>query len=310
MNNKDLIFPYYSGNIRHSHSLGFVSLHDFINAHENPKPKTVVIFEEIKKADEADNKILKRQLKHQLFSFTPSVFIKKGFSRKYENIVHWTGLMQLDFDKLDGEVDAEDLKNHLFKNYKQVVAAYLSPSRRGVKALMKIEVPLDKKHFKAMHKAVAIEMEQYTYFDGATTNAMLPLFLSRDKNILYRDFDKCWTWTETDWSEPEYVQLNDEETHHHNFNPDNLSEDDYLKTIRIYVNKIEGIFSDGHTQLRSASLILGSRVGAGYITENEAKQLGESLIKSNGYLQKDINNYVRTMNWSITQGSKNPKYYK
>lgn len=309
MKNKDIIFPYYSGDIQRSCNLGHVSLYYFINAHKNPREETNKIFNAIQKADEADDKLLKRQLKHQLFSFTPSVFIAKGERRKYENVLFWTGLMQLDFDKLEDEETAVDLKNHLFKNYRHIVTCYLSPSRRGVKAIMKVDVPSGKDHFKAMHKAIAIEMEKYDCFDGATTNAMLPLFLSRDKDILYREFDECWTWNQTDWTEPTYVQLNDAPSEPHNFNPENVSEDEYLKTIRIYVNKIEGIFSDGHTQLRSASLILGSRVGAGYISDQEARQLGESLINNNTYLQKDLGNYIRTMNWSITQGTKNPKYY-
>lgn len=287
--------------------LGHTSLRHFIQAHEQPKKQTLRILDYIKAAEAIDDKELKRSLKQQLYSFTPSVFIPKGAKRKYENIHFWTGLMQLDFDKLDGEADAIDLKNHVFRSYEHIVCAYLSPSRKGVKALMKIKVPRNKEHYKAIHKTVMAEMEQYDCFDHATTNAMLPLFLSVDQNILYRDYERCHTWTDEDWEQPEYIELNDEPTH---FNvPFGRDESDYSKTVRIFTNKIQGIISDGHPQLRSGCLILGSRVGAGYISQSEAIAMARSLIGNNSYLQKDLENYKRTAEWAINEGMKSPKYY-
>lgn len=304
--NKDIKFPYYSGNIKISNCLGHVSLDYFIRAHENPTLNMRVLLDTIQVAV---SKEVKRELKQRLFSFTPSVFIPRGSKRKYDNINNWTGLMQLDFDKLDGEQDAEDLKHHIFRNYEQIVCAYMSPSRKGVKALMKIEVPKDKDHYKAIHKAVATEMEPYDCFDNATNNAMLPLFLSYDKNILYREYDSCETWRDADYEEVDYVQLNNAPT---NFIPETAgrSDSDHTKTIRIFKNKIKSINSDGHTQLRSACLILGSRVAAGYLQEYEARSLADGLVMISGYLKKDINNYKSTAQWAITEGMKSPKYYK
>ena len=303
--NKDLFIPYFSGNIFLTKCMGQVSLEAFINAHQNPKQETINILNKIKIAEQADDKELKRSLKQNLYSFTPSVIIPKGMKRRYSEVVGWTGLMQLDFDKLTDEKQAEELRDYLFNTYKQVVTTYLSPSRKGVKALLKTTTPKDKKHYKALHKAVIMEMEQLDCFDQATTNAMLPLFLSRDKDILYRDIEDCYTWNDEDHTEIEYVQLVNEPT---NFDTSS-DEKDYLRTVKIFENKIQNIFSEGHTQLRSACLILGSRVGAGYISESEAKQLANQMINANGYLNKDLANYHRTANWCILQGINNPKYY-
>jgi len=77
----------------------------------------------------------------------------------------------------------------------------------------------------------------------------------------------------------------------------------------LVINAINSITDNGHPQVRSASLILGSRVGAGYITQHEANALMENLIKSNGYLQKNIRGYIKTSKWGIDNGMNNPKYY-
>lgn len=304
--NKRISFPYYSGNIKLTKCMGYVSLEQFINAHLTPTLENKIIFESIKVCVTPQ---VKRELKHQLFSFTPSVMIPFGLKRKYDNIARWTGLMQLDFDKLDTEEEAEILKDHLFHNYPQIVCAYLSPSRKGIKCLMRTTMPNSLAHYKAMHKAVENEMEQYSYFDAATSNAILPLFLSYDENILYRDYSDCVTWDETCWKETEYKHLNEAPPRNHpNLIP--KGENDHNKTIRIFKNKIQNINDSGHPQVRSACLILGSRCGAGYITTTEATDLMYSEIKNSSYLSKGTQGYLDTANWALIEGSKNPKYYR
>lgn len=303
--NKDIFIPYYSGNIFLTKCMGHVNLEAFINAHKNPTERTKSILAKIKQAEQAGDKELKRSLKQNLYSFTPSVIISKGNKRRYSDLEGWTGLMQLDFDKLNDKEQAIELKNYIFEKYKHIITCYLSPSRKGVKAILKTTVPRDKEHYKALHKAVIMEMEQFDCFDEVTTNAMLPLFLSQDPNILYRDISECYTWTDEDNTEVKYVSLNNEPP---NFEASS-DEKDYLRTVNLFEKKITNIFSDGHPQLRSACLILGSRCGAGYISLSECKQLAYTMIEVNGYLSKDLANYHRTANWCIDQGVNNPKYY-
>lgn len=307
MNNKDVKFSYYTGRIKAPNCIGHADLHSFIRAHKDPKPAFIRLFDEIKTADALGDYKLKRQLKQQLFSFTPSVLIQVGLARKYSNISKWTGLMQLDFDKIETIEEAVELKNTIFNSYDSIVTTYLSPSGKGVKALMKTTVPKDKAHFKRLHKAVSTEMEQYSYFDEATNNAVLPLFLSIDKDILYRDISECTTWDKEESTDVDYKQLNDAPPpnfkHHYN-------EDFKEKTIRIFKNKIRNIYDNGHPQLRSACLILGSRVGAGYITEEEAYSLAREEVGFSVYLAKGIDGYISTSRWCIQEGIKNPKYYK
>lgn len=305
--NVDITFPYYSGNIHLTKAVGVVDLAKFISSHRNPHAKTIALLEKVAKASSDGDMKLKRELKHGLYTFTPSIMIDAGFARSYANVMWWTGLMQLDFDGIPSVEMAVDMKRHIFENYPQVICSYLSPSGRGVKCLIKTTVPESKEQYKALHKAIETEFSAYDYFDSSTKNAMLPLFLSADTEILSRDESECPPWTEEDWTKPVYVRLNDTP----NFNPTSERSKDYYfkKVVRIATEKVNLIIDNGHPQLRSACLILGSRAGAGYIEKHEAISLAVSLVESNSYFAKDIEGYLSTATWCIEEGYKRPKYY-
>jgi len=305
MTNKQIYFPYYSGNIKFTKCQGYISLDKFIYKHKKPSNKIANLFKQIKEAEKLGNKKEKRKLKQSLFSFTPSTIIPKGYKRKYDNIINYTGLMQCDFDGIENHKIAEDLKQYLFNDSKLFVAVYYSPSG-NIKSLMKIDKPENKEDYKAIHKAVTNEFGGISYFDEATKNAILPLFLSEDKNILYRDYSECDKWTERDYSKPNYVNLNEEKTEN-NY----LNKNDYYQriTIEIFSKKIKNIVDNGHPQLRNACLILGSRSSAGYISIQTCYRIAEIEVKNNSYFHKDLNNYLSTTRWAINQGYKNPKYY-
>lgn len=300
-------FPYYSGNIFKAEALGFVTLDKFIQLHKSPTKKTKETILKIKEARIRGDIKAKKELKNTLTAFTPSVIINTGDSRKYINIKRFTGLMQIDLDGIPTKQKAIDLKEHIFHNYEEIVCSYISPSMQGVKALMRIKIPTDVEGYKALHKAVEKEFEQYEYFDTATKNAILPLFLSYDPEILYRSYESAIVWDFEDWSRTEYVSLN--EAPEPRNTEDKSSTYYYNKVGRIISERINDIVDNGHPQVRDTSLVLGSRVGAGYITHSEAEHLIESLIKNNSYLQKGIVGYVKTAFWAINQTINNPKYF-
>lgn len=302
--NEHIRFPYYSGNIYDSEAKGIVTLDRFIHAHWNPNN---TILDTLNKIEDAGNKglvKLKRTLKQQLFTFTPSVYIPVGAKRSYGNVKNFTGLMQLDFDKIEDYNTAYEIKEHLYAKNPEVVCAYLSPSKRGVKAIIRTTQPKDLPQYKALHKAVTDKYEGYGYFDEATKNAVLPLFISYDKGILYRDYADCTPWTDEDWSQEEYVQLVD------NDGQSVADTSQAPRVARITENRINSIVDNGHPQLRDAALVLGSRVGAGYLSQFEAENLINRLIDQNQYLQKGKGGYKRTAMWGIREGMKRPKFFK
>lgn len=309
MTNKDVIFNYFSGNIKFTRPLGTVTLEQFIDKHRNPKKRTREIMLQVQQASTDGDLALKRQLKHQLFSFVPGALFKLGVARKYENIESFTGVMQIDFDAIENERKAHDLKEYLFTTYQCVICAYLSPSRRGVKALIRITPPRDKAHFQAIYKTVEKEFEQIGYFDTAVKNIVLPLFVSIDENIYSRDFSQAIAWDLEDWTVPSRKA---HATPNLNFPTSRYrDESDYYydKTVKLFQKKIFQIDGNGHPQVRSACLVLGSRVGAGYITRAEAEQLMENAISSNEYLNKNTEGYIKTGLWCINEGISNPKEY-
>lgn len=310
---KTVRFPYYSGNIKLTKAIGYVTLEDFVNAHAMPIQRTVDIMEQVKAAAEAGNLTLKRELKHKLYSFTPSVLIKVGVGRKYDNVEDWTGIMQLDFDGIETIEKAHELKEYLLTTYQCVICTYLSPSGKGVKALIRITKPTSKEHFKALYKTVEAEFEQLGYFDTATKNGLLPLFLSIDTAIYSRDFSEAVPWDKEDWTIEKKSTHKDTPTPTSTFIPtarySNEEQYNYDKTMRIFQKRIDNIVDAGHPQVRTACLLLGSRAGAGYITKAEAEQFATGLIESNDYLQKNLQGYIDTAMWAIGEGYKSPKYY-
>jgi len=297
-------FSYYEGNIYKSECVGHLTLRAFIDAHKNPADSTIKIINEIAEVSVKGDKKAKAVLKERLYAFTPGVLVPIGMPRKYTSIEKFTGLMQLDFDNIPDRDIAELLKAHIFNMHKEIICMYISPSGLGVKALMSIKIADDVEQYKAIHQSVSKEMEQYGYFDMATKNAILPMFLSMDTDLLERD--DYTTWTKEDWSKTKVSKHFDNPTmniraHDNDFN--------MQKVIRIISSRIDNIISDGHPQLRSTALILGSRVSAGYIDKISAEQLITNLINSNNYLQKGIKGYVETAMWGIEEGMKSPKYF-
>lgn len=307
--NFDIKFPYYKGNIYRSEAIGIVDLKYFIHSIKNPKKHIVDILKQVEQASKDGDLKLKRSLKHKLYAFTPTIMIETGSRRNYENILYWTGLMQLDFDGLETKTEAKLMKKHIFENNKQIVCAFISPSGRGIKCLMRTKIPKNKEHYKALHKGMVNHFEQYSYLDLATKNAVLPLFLSYDKDILYREFSECEMWTSEDWTKPEYVELI---THPTTSIQELKNNKDYYynKVVRITEKRINDIIDNGHPQVRSTSLILGSRVSAGYICKSDAESLIVNLINNNSYLNKNNKGYINTALWCLSQGIKSPMYFK
>lgn len=298
-------FPYYSGNINLVKVLGHITINRFIHAHKYPSKNTLEAISKVKNAKTPEEKRLAKQA---LYSFTPSCFIEKGEKRQYANIKYYTGLMQIDLDGINNHEIATELKQWLYEQ-PECICAYFSPSG-NVKGLIRIDNPRDKNHYIRLFNSVAEKYEETGFMDSATKNAVLPLFLSADPLILYKKFNEVEPWIKEKEIVVEYKELNNAPPTSKNATNNNWRDENYeLKTIRILSNKIKNINNNGHPQVRSAALILGSRVAAGYISEINAKSTITELIKINSYLQKGVNGYIKTAEWGILEGMKNPKYY-
>ena len=262
-------FQYYESDIKKTQPLGDVSLNYWIKSMINPKEKFESVFKAIEEASKSQNKAEKDKLKRHLYFFTPCVIVKG--TRKYVNIEKFTGLITIDFDNLEPDY-AIEFKEALFKEYKFIICAWLSASKKGVRALVRIPIAKDIKEFKQYFYALREELGIYNGFDMATQNCVLPMFMSYDKDILYREDYCTWIKKYTPYVKPiipQYFISNDSTV--------------VEKIVHSAVNKIT---SNGHPQLRAIAYALGGYVSAEYISEHDAITLINKCIDNNSYLAR------------------------
>lgn len=290
-----IVFNYYEADIKRSQALGDVTLERFLATIKFPKKTTKEIFTEIREAHEAGDMKRKAELKYKLFSFTPCVYVSGR--RKYKNIQRWTGLMMLDFDKLQSVSYSKEFKEWLFGEYKCIVAAWLSASGLGVRALVRIPVVHSVGEFKEFFHGIQLELEAYIGWDRAPQNCILPCFLSYDPELLHRTDAKEWLgrYIPPPASPPTVQYIVTDRT------------EQIDKRISSAINKI---VDNGHPQLRAAAYVLGGYVGGGQIDIATAIAMMESKIDSNSYLRQKASVYKKTSAQMIKKGMHQPLFVK
>lgn len=289
-----MTFQYYPANIKSVEPIGEISVNQFINSMRNPKQKFKDIFKAI---ENAQNKSEKNQLKEHLYYFTPCVKINKR--RSYQNIESFTGLLAVDFDNLEQDY-ANEFKIALFNEYKFIICCWLSSSKRGVRALIKIPVANSIDEFKQFFAAIQNEFGIYRGFDVAPKNCVLPMFMSYDPEILYREDYHTWSRKYIEPVKPVVKQY--------------IINDESDRVSKIIYSSISKITENGHPQLRAVAYALGGYVGAGYISEDDAFYLIERCIDSNSYLSRGSGGfsmsptYKKTAKTMITKGKQSPLY--
>jgi hypothetical protein len=285
-------FQYYPAKINDCKPKGFISLDKFINLTKNPPDKIKELFQQIAEASREGNDTLKAELKKKLFKFTPCAIVKDW--RKYDNITSFTGLLILDFDKLETH-EAHTLKNSLFDNLDFVIASWLSPSKKGVKALINIPISKDVNEFKSYFKSIQNNLGSAKGFDSSAQNPILDCFLSYDPDILYRTDATKWT---EQYFEPVKVRKE----------APLLIEDKTDVIAKIIIKNLNDITNAGHPILRAVSYSLGGYVGAGYISQTDALFLIEGCIENHWYLKTNANTYKKTAKTMIEKGILEPLY--
>ena len=306
-------FQYYFGDIKKSKPIGFISLETFLDRHLNPKANLLSVFNQINEAAAIGNMKLKAELKmNNLYSFTVSAQFKG--TRRYKDIQEFNPLAQLDFDGLT-VLESVKFRDYIFKQYPQVICAYLSPSRCGVKVLLRIPkislyngIDEGIKEYKDYYRAIESEFSNYKGFDNSPKNLVLPLFISYDREMCYREFDSASVWDLKEIvEEPLHKKF---PTPYKQYKKLKSNDKNELRAIRTFRKSLRNIIcSPGHSKLRTACLIFGTRVGAGYVDRFEAQKEVEDMVRSNQYLAKGVSGYITTANWALNEGLKTPNYY-
>lgn len=289
---KDIIFPFYEADIHKAYPLGYVSLDYVLNSIKNPKNNIKHIFEEIELCQKNNNMKRKQELKEKLYSFNPCVYIEG--KRCYDNIKRFTGLLMLDFDKLPTPEYCEELKQHIFNDFEFVIAAWLSASKHGVRAVVSIPICSSPNEFKHYFNAIELQFGQYKGFDKAPKNCALPLFISYDPLLLMRDDYSTWTQKVIPVERPPVVQY--------------IVTDKTSSIEKIIIKRIDTITDSGHTILRATAYLLGGFVGAGYIGYDHSIHFINQLIDGHHYLRQKAWVYKKTAKTMIDKGINVPAY--
>jgi hypothetical protein len=286
---KDIKFQYYAANIKKTKPLGFVTLERFMKAIQKPKPELITKIDQIRQASEAGNLELKTQLKEQLFFFTPTVVVRER--RDYSNIAHFTGLMPLDFDKLDSKNEAVELKEAFFHSVESVVFAWLSSSGKGFRCLLKIPVVNSVEEYQAHFAAAQKMFGDVKGFDRAPKNAVLPLFISIDKNALIR-------WDAETFTEKIYPAKPQRQPVAY------LPTGQGSRVLNLIERRINGIVDVGHPVVRATAFYVGGLVSAGHCSASEALSKLESCIRSHPYTGNPakVKTYLKTMQTMFEKG--------
>jgi hypothetical protein len=296
---ENISFFYYPSDVRIPKPLGEVTFKQFLNANKNPKKGIAEIFKRIEEATKAGNDELKTYLKSHLYYFTPCVKTD-GNGRCYTNVIGFTGLAVLDFDKLP---DAPAFKQFLFDNLKCVVAAYLSPSKKGCKFIVRIPKCQTIDQFKSYFYGLGYYMEKYEGFDPSTQNCILPLYLSIDPDLLYREDAEVWDIKGEKLDEFKYFEGEVKAL-------ENVTENERDRVFSILNRSMAKIVDSGHYIVRSTALSAGGYIASGYISKEEAEDLLFKLIDDNAYLKKNTRGYKQTTKEMIARGMKSPLYLK
>jgi hypothetical protein len=262
------------------------------------------IYDKIKDAEERGDLAEKAKLKSKLYYITPAVILNPAGHRSYDDILSFTGIMPIDIDHIENAVE---VRNSLFINHKFIIAAWLSSSGKGVRALVRIPeieiitkeqaIEKYKSYFWGLYKVIG-SMEG---FDTAPQNSVLPLYLSPDKDILIRSDCEVFDRTGENTRSTNYKNTSKNILVKYNFSPSRMK-----KLKKNIISAIDKITDNGHPQLRAAAFSLGGYVGAGYIRRSEAIKFINELIDDNDYLSQKANIYKQTALTMIDEGIKKP----
>lgn len=291
----EIKFPYYPSSVYETTPLGNVTLRQFINACKSPRPETLELFKQIKRASAEGDTEKKDKLKEKLYYFNPCVN-SDGFGRSYTNITSFTGLAQIDFDGLE---DAVGFRDVFFKNVKSCVVAMISPSGLGLKALLRIPVVHSTDEFKEYFCGLGYYLEKYSGFDRAPYNCILPLYLCYDPDLKFREDA---TVSNVRGRKIDYFGSANEDFESN----EEISEEMVAEKKKMITFAINKIGDNAHPQIVSLSTYVGGLVGAGYFSEEEIYAFMCDLIDQNDYMQKGLNGYKKTCLEMLRKGRSKP----
>lgn len=293
-------FEYYSANVYDTIPKGEVDLYRYLESIKSPKDSIKKLLLEIQEAAKEGDLKKKDKLKSKLHYVTPTVKTNKQ-GRKLENVIAFNPIMVVEWDKIDF---AEELKQWLFDNFKCVIASFLSPSKKGVKAFIRTPIPTDLDDYKAYYYGISYTLSMIRGFDTVNVNSVLPLYFCWDENILIRPWNEVEEWTRRGGRKNSFKEVKAEDVE-----PlEEVTEEDIKEIYRRIDRVFEKIEEEqtAHRHILGLSTYIGGIVGQGYLPFNEAYDYICDKISQSDYCSKGRNNYCKTAREFIAKGMSSP----
>ena len=285
------MIQYFTGGITNTTPTGTVTIGELFMDIMRPNKELKSLLERIQHAAAIEDETLKHDLKKKLPYYVPAAQVTR---RRYEDIVQFTGFMPVDFDKLK-PTDAVALKNELMK-HSFVMGAWLSSSKKGVRALVHVPICKSVEEYKKRFFALKEEFSCYNGFDGALQSPIQAMYYSMDDDILMNS--NFTTFTK--------IKEPDLSTKRESYKKSENIRDSERFVFNVIKKKIDTIDKEGHPILRAAAFTLGGYVGSDYVSMSEAIDIIDGLIDSNVYLTKKSSVYKKTARQMIEKGALQP----
>ena len=296
---------------------GSYTLNKVLSKIYNPDIDLKNKIDEIQRAQKIDRNALKINLP----KISPIVRINKWL--KTENVISFTGIMALDFDKIEPK-QAEFLRDELFKDFNSVIAAWLSSSGNGFRAFVRIPIISLENGFNAAKYEFntyfwafmdQLDKTKYTGFDESLKSPLKMMFLSYDGNMRLRK--TATIFKDRAYLEPmkaDTINLKRISNGSHEYILSKEVKNELKTPLNIYrINKIiealmdeSKVQNNGHFTVLKASYQLGGFVGFGYLSEFEAVDIMHKLIDKSAYLSKDFGGYKNSSIDGIIAGESSP----
>lgn len=294
------IFPADVGKVE---SIGTATLKDFIDTHKNPSQKLEDTFKKLR--ENRNNEAMRDYIKTQeLFYYTPSVWMD-GKGRGYVNVESFNPVAMIEFDNLKQEM-AKYLKEYIFYKYPFCIASYISPSGNGAKTLHRIPKANSVEEYKEYWFGLAYIFQDIPGFDVSNQNCVLPLFVSQDKEMLFRK--NPTEISQKGFREDSFKELTEDELNSLSVG-EGVSEITSQKAYEVVCNMFNSITDNGHPQVIRFSLMAGGFFGWGYGDIGTWNDTIEDCIRSNPYLSRGSrggSNYITTAKQFFNRGIKSP----
>lgn len=285
----DTRLQYWPNNIKEVKPIGELTLYQWLYSIKNPKPEIMTLFKEIEVASSTGDLKRKASLKQGLYYLTPATWSDtKG--RSYSNIQHFTQLAVVDVDGLQPEY-AKEFKEYLFHTYPFFIATYLSPSKKGVKGLVRIPEVKSTDEFKEYYYGLLATLMDYKGVDPSPCNSVLAHYITYDTELLYRlnatvFEDKGIRADEFKISEEWYEPIKPEDV-----NPEDVA--GIKNQIDRMLSKID-VDQTAHLTIRSLGLLIGGWISYGYFDQDEITRYVLELMEDVDYLSKSRGTYRKT----------------